>query len=205
MVKRKSGRKISDREIPRCLLDSHNSPRVSTRWNFDPPHKTPIKSYQVTPEQLAELEANPWKKISEVQQAITDSQPPLSDVSTSAIEIGSIESQSLNTPLVSEQDSIHRDLAELRFCADLARYLEGRTEVPCEAGRIDVLTQRQVIEVKLARNWKHGIGQVLVYSSYFLGYQPVLWLIGKDAKTFEPLARRHCDRLGIYLVLTDTR
>lgn len=37
--------------------------------------------------------------------------------------------------------------------------------VPC--GRVDVVTPREIIEVKRAAQWKQGMGQLLAYSEHF--------------------------------------
>ena len=43
----------------------------------------------------------------------------------------------------------------------------GESEVETPAGFIDVLRETEVIEVKYYRQWKHGLGQVLAYQSYY--------------------------------------
>lgn len=49
----------------------------------------------------------------------------------------------------------------------LAKQLKGRIEVPTEAGRIDILTDTEVIEVKRSNKWKDAIGQVKSYGYYY--------------------------------------
>lgn len=46
----------------------------------------------------------------------------------------------------------------------IAAHLNGRTEVRCEVGVIDVMTADRIIEVKKAIRWKHAMGQALAYS-----------------------------------------
>jgi len=46
---------------------------------------------------------------------------------------------------------------------NLAMSLDGQTEVYCRAGRIDILTDTEIIEVKEITSWKSAIGQVLAY------------------------------------------
>ena len=43
----------------------------------------------------------------------------------------------------------------------------GKIEVEVESGVIDVLTEFKIIEVKKVENWKHAVGQVLIYSLDF--------------------------------------
>jgi hypothetical protein len=77
--------------------------------------------------------------------------------------------------------------------------LMGACEFPTPDGRIDVLTEDAVIEVRMAHHWNHGIEQVGVYGRYFPERQKVLWLIGENATFYAELAKPHCDRLGIQL------
>jgi hypothetical protein len=63
----------------------------------------------------------------------------------------------------------------------LARRLNGLTEVVTPFGLIDVLTDKQVIEVKEARFWKSALGQVLAYGSFYPERQKRIHLIGKPS------------------------
>lgn len=90
-----------------------------------------------------------------------------------------------------------KDLAEQRMSNRLAAMLGGIREVPTLAGRIDVITDNHVIEVKNAAAWKHGIGQVIVYNFYYPEKKPALFLFGGNVKTYRAIAKQHCDRLGI--------
>ncbi len=60
----------------------------------------------------------------------------------------------------------------------LAKSLGGQTEVQTVDGRIDVLTAREIIEVKIARNWKHALGQILVYGKHYPYHQKRIHLYG---------------------------
>ncbi|QFS52435.1 hypothetical protein [Nostoc sphaeroides] len=60
-----------------------------------------------------------------------------------------------------------------------------------------MLTKLYVIEVKKACNWKHGIGQALVYQFYYPDKKPVLFLFGEDMSLYRDLAKSYCDRLGV--------
>jgi len=79
----------------------------------------------------------------------------------------------------------------------LADKLNGHREVKNPAGRVDVLTSEYVIEVKEANNWKHAIGQILVYSFYYPNHKPMLYLFGDDLVNYRLIAQEHCKRLGI--------
>jgi hypothetical protein len=45
--------------------------------------------------------------------------------------------------------------------------LKGEIEVKTEDGYIDLLTDTEIIEIKNGDNWKHGFGQLEVYSTYY--------------------------------------
>lgn len=49
----------------------------------------------------------------------------------------------------------------------LAIAVQGKCEVGTPSGRIDVLTNTQIIEVKKARSWRTALGQVLDYSPHY--------------------------------------
>ncbi|WP_375506105.1 hypothetical protein [uncultured Nostoc sp.] len=90
-----------------------------------------------------------------------------------------------------------KDPAEERVSNQLAEILGGIRETPNPSGRVDVLTKLYVIEVKKACNWKHGIGQALVYQFYYPNKKPVLFLFGEDLSLYRDLAKKHCHRLGV--------
>lgn len=62
--------------------------------------------------------------------------------------------------------------------------LGGLVEVNTPAGRIDLLTQTEVIEVKYIKDWKAALGQVLAYSGFYPQHLKRLHLFGstKDLK-----------------------
>ena len=73
----------------------------------------------------------------------------------------------------------------------MATQLGGRKEVKTPAGRIDVLTNDEVIEVKRLERWRDGLGQIISYGSYFPGRKKRLHLLlsEKDADLSEVF---HC-------------
>ena len=50
------------------------------------------------------------------------------------------------------------------YVSEIAKCMNGQTEITVENGRIDVVTATHAIEVELAENWKHAIGQSLWYA-----------------------------------------
>ncbi len=69
----------------------------------------------------------------------------------------------------------------------LHQQLGGLIEVATPAGRIDLLTNTEIIEVKRIGDWKAALGQILVYSAYYPEHQKRLHLFG-SAKELKKLA-----------------
>lgn len=74
----------------------------------------------------------------------------------------------------------------------LAAKLKGKTEVQTPDGRIDILTTKEVIEVKSASAWKHALGQVLAYGKHYPSRQKRLHLYGELSKDKLAKIRQHC-------------
>lgn len=68
-----------------------------------------------------------------------------------------------------------------------------RREVNCAYGRIDVLTDEEVIEVKSYDEYKHAIGQVLCYGLCHPDKRKRVHIFGEHSE----IVRRACDDLGI--------
>ena len=159
------------------------------RWQREKPDKTECQTRQLSSAELAELLADPYALIPESAPA-AEPTTPQPKVAQRAIR---------PKPKAVHQPGPPRDARELRFCSELATAIGGKTEQWNEAGRVDVLTDSYVIEVKQARNWKHAIGQVLVYASYYPDKAPVVYLIGDDVANYTTVAQQHCNRFGIRL------
>lgn len=76
---------------------------------------------------------------------------------------------------------------ERRLRDHLHQELGGLTEVPIPSGRVDLLTETEIIEVKRISDWKAALGQILIYSSFYPEHQKRLHLFGL-AKELEALA-----------------
>lgn len=59
------------------------------------------------------------------------------------------------------------DNPEYQVVQRLNNELGGQVEVITAVGRIDLLTDTQVIEVKQVSDWKAALGQILTYSAFF--------------------------------------
>lgn len=80
----------------------------------------------------------------------------------------------------------------------LAKELGGRTEIQVPAGRIDVLTDTHIIEVKEYKNWKSAIGQVHSYSVSYPGRKKAIHLFGELPKNLQAIVET-CKFLNIEL------
>jgi hypothetical protein len=81
----------------------------------------------------------------------------------------------------------------------LAEMLKGRVEVQTPDGYIDILTKREIIEVKCFKDWKSAVGQILIYGSHYPKREKRIHLFGEyDPKHTESI-REHCNKLNIRL------
>lgn len=69
-----------------------------------------------------------------------------------------------------------RSTTESLYSDALAKRLKGKREVCCSQGRIDVLTNTYVIEVKIS-DWRAGLAQALVYASCYPDKIPVVFVV----------------------------
>jgi phage anti-repressor protein len=56
---------------------------------------------------------------------------------------------------------------EKAIADSLAMALNGVREVVVEHGRVDIVTNDEIIEVKTASKWKHALGQLLAYTTTY--------------------------------------
>ncbi|WP_013325670.1 hypothetical protein [Gloeothece verrucosa] len=78
-----------------------------------------------------------------------------------------------------------------------AAKLNGQIEVSTPAGKIDILTSSEVIEVKNLKNWQAALGQVLVYSDYFPSHSRRIILMENPSPEGKRLIENHCRKLNI--------
>lgn len=67
---------------------------------------------------------------------------------------------------------------EYQVVQRLQAKLGGQTEVVTAVGRIDLLTEAEIIEVKQVSDWKAALGQLLTYSSFFPEHTKRIHLFG---------------------------
>jgi hypothetical protein len=70
-------------------------------------------------------------------------------------------------------------------------------EVPTLAGNIDLLTNRELIEVKSVKSWKCAVGQVIIYGQSYPTHQKRIHLFGEASRDFLSMIRSYCAPLDI--------
>lgn len=88
---------------------------------------------------------------------------------------------------------------ESKYRDNLAEQLNGKKEVKTPVGYIDVLTKTELIEVKIAKNWKAAIGQVKSYAMFYPNHRPRIHLFGAITKTALQHAQSTCQSENIIL------
>ena len=104
-------------------------------------------------------------------------------------------SKLIGMPFFKQKRSQNR--LESEYKANLAKILKGKPEVPTLAGNIDLLTATEIIEVKRVKDWKHAIGQVLIYSAYFPKHRKRIHLFGEIDDLYLALISNHAEAFNI--------
>jgi DNA-binding MarR family transcriptional regulator len=89
------------------------------------------------------------------------------------------------------------DEAERKIRDRLRAEIGGEIEVITSVGRIDLLTEFEVIEVKEISNWKEALGKILAYSAFFPEHHRRIHLFGRCDLTRLALAQATCSEFGI--------
>ncbi|QTA86214.1 KilA-N domain-containing protein [Desulfonema magnum] len=72
-----------------------------------------------------------------------------------------------------------------------------KAEVKTDAGYVDIVTPKQIIEVKNAKDWKGALGQVLAYSVFFENKSSRIHLFGNKNKELWTVIRDVCGRFDV--------
>lgn len=86
----------------------------------------------------------------------------------------------------------HNILREKELQAKYKNKLNAEIEVKTPVGYIDLLTDNKLIELKTAINWKHGIGQLICYGTYYEEYDKWLYLFD-----YEDLSETDIDNIEL--------
>ena len=78
-----------------------------------------------------------------------------------------------------DYESRQNNLIEAKVRDRLHQKLGGLIEVTTPSGRIDLLTDTEIIEVKRFADWKAALGQILVYSAFYPEHQKRIHLFGR--------------------------
>jgi len=81
----------------------------------------------------------------------------------------------------------------------LQEKMGGTIEVDCLAGKIDLLTATEIIEVKLVKNWKAALGQILIYGNYYPSHQKRIHLFGETQLSYLEMIRGHYSQFNVLL------
>ncbi len=81
----------------------------------------------------------------------------------------------------------------------LAERLKAKKEVNTPVGRIDILTETELIELKRSRNWKSAIGQVKSYGKFYPQHRLRIHLFREMTGTKLKNIQETCDSEGIIL------
>jgi hypothetical protein len=98
-------------------------------------------------------------------------------------------------------DLCKRYFGENVFRSEWAHELGGRPEQRLESGIADIMTSTNVYEVKDISQWKHAIGQAIIYANK-AGLKPGLALFGPELEVRDMEAlRRTASDMGVELLL----
>lgn len=118
--------------------------------------------------------------------------------------LGIVQTDSLQSSLIKAKATARRATTrvtkqvEAQVQADLAACLEGaKTEVSTPVGRIDILTEYEVIEVKRYASWKHALGQAIAYSVFYPQKHPRIHLVGRVNKEERMTIEYVCNKVGV--------
>ena len=87
---------------------------------------------------------------------------------------------------MSEIEPTRNACREAQISDRLAKELNGSREAPTKFGRVDVLSNGWIVEVKEFTDWKAGLGQILAYADEFPGRQKRLHLFGLSPHVIIP-------------------
>ena len=93
---------------------------------------------------------------------------------------------------------------EKKIQLEINEELKGLLEVSTPVGKIDILTDTLLIEVKKAKDWKDAIGQLLMYGHYYPKHQKVFYLFDATKNFDLKLVSHLCSDFNI-TVLTSTK
>lgn len=85
---------------------------------------------------------------------------------------------------------------ELEIKNKLHQELGGIVECETDFGFIDLLTDTEIIEIKIGKNWKHGLGQLCAYSQIYPNHSKRLHLFDFDRNE---QIEKVCEKFGVVI------
>jgi hypothetical protein len=86
----------------------------------------------------------------------------------------------------------------------LQQQLGGLVEVATPVGRIDLLTNTEIIEVKHVSDWKSALGQILAYGAYYPEHQKRIHLFGETHSLRTVAVQSTCSDLDVTTTFEQT-
>jgi hypothetical protein len=154
---------------------------------------------------LLQLDFNPFVKVKTPLNSkpinalpINYLEPILNGLVFKGSEAALLMQNSLNpTKKLKLRSTLTKKYIEQKVKDRLCIALNGEQEVNTLAGRIDILTKTEVIEVKSFKGWKSAVGQVLVYGHYYPSHRKRIHFFGKTTVACYEVVKCHCDRIQI--------
>lgn len=87
----------------------------------------------------------------------------------------------------------------------LHEVLSGLCEVVTPVGKIDILTDNLLIEIKKAKDWKTAVGQLLMYGNYYPKHIKVMYLFDLQKSCDITLIEKLCEIHNILVCTTVNR
>lgn len=111
----------------------------------------------------------------------------------------------LPVPLFKSPQKSKIKFPEKKVQKRLSNLINGKIEVQCKTGAIDILTDTEIIEVKKAKDWKHAIGQVLVYQLEYPDHKARIHLYEDCSNEFKQMVRSFASQLNVTVSFEDER
>lgn len=170
-----------------CLLDIADRSEAVTEEQF---HWLPFNLHEV----FGASRSNYYKNLSSLRKLglVSTTQATMLSVGENGVlsaYVGSLDGQ------VKVQNKGTVSGQEEKIRSKLLESVGGKAEVSTPAGRIDILTESELIEVKHLENWKAALGQVAAYGFFYPNHYRRIHLFGTCPPSLE--VELICRRLGV--------
>lgn len=158
--------------------------------------------FQIARHQASRDFINRLRKFNAIDEnfKLTKIKTPLSPKAVNAVPVALLE-RFIN---IIGQNAIKQKLSKPVYRQDeydikleMQQLLGGQVEVKTPVGRIDLLTDTQLIEIKRASDWKNAMGQVMAYGYYYPSHQKRIHLFAPSPTEDQDLIESVCSTYGI--------